>query len=159
MSDRSFMKCPLCRDNGNANPPEMLRDAHIFTCPLGHSMTQERLAALNPEKIKLQFVWKPGTGDIKCEFWINQEVYQKAHEALGDRIHKTVDSILRAAMNGEYVLIDGKQAEELHKLGVRNGAEMLAVAKQNQSLVAENESLVEQVNRWERRIAEAMQGA
>lgn len=152
------MYCPLCRDNGSPHV-ELMRDSHIFSCPMGHSIQQERLGLMNPEKIKLQVIWKPGVGDIKVEIWVNQEVYQKARESMGDRIHKTVDSILRTAMTGEYILVDGAQAAKLHKLGIRNGAEMVTAAEQNQTLVAENEELVKQVTRWENRIAEALQGA
>lgn len=159
MSDRAFMKCPLCRDAGNPNPPELMRDAHMFNCPMGHSIPQERLSVLNPEKIKMQVVFRPGVNDVKSEFWCNQEVLQRAKEALGERFHKTIESILRTAMTGEYILIDGQQAAELRKLGIRNGAEMVATAKQNLELVGQNESLTAEVTKWETRIAEAMTGA
>lgn len=157
MADRAFIYCPLCRDNGTKRI-ELLRDSHIFTCVMGHSIPQERLHAMNPEMIKMDVIWKPGPHDVKTEVWVNEEVLSKAKEVLGARFHPTIDSILRAAMLGEFILVDGKQAAELKKLGVRTGQEMLATAQQNQTLVAQNEELSAQVTRWENRIAEALAG-
>ena len=157
MGDRAFMYCPHCRANGAR--VELIRESHLFNCPMGHSIPQEQLMAMNPEMIKIQPVFKAGPNDVKAEFWCNSEILNRAKEHLGVGFSKTIESILRSAMQGDYILIDGAQASELKKLGIRNGAEMLATAKQNQQLVAENEGLVEQVNRWEKRIAEAMTGA
>ena len=59
-------------------------------------------------------------------------------------------------MAGEPVVIDGQQAAELRKLGVKNGAEMVAVAKQNSELAGQNEDLTEQLNKWEKRFENAL---
>jgi hypothetical protein len=80
----------------------------------------------------------------------------KAKEALGERFHPTVASLISACMAGEPVIIDGQQAAELRKLGIRNGAEMLVAAKQNVELVGQNENLTNEVIKWETRIAGAM---
>lgn len=157
MADRAFMYCPLCRENGSARI-ELMRDAHLFTCPMGHSIPQDRLQSMNPEMIKTEVFYKPGPGDVKVEVWVNGEVYLKAKEILGPRFNPTIDSILRTAMQGEYILVDGAQATKLRKLGVRNGAEMVTTAEQNQTLAAQNEDLVSQVNRWEERVAGALAG-
>ncbi len=141
MADRAYMKCPACRDSGNATPPELMRnqgDPNFF-CPLGHVLTPERLQLLRPEMIRLQPTFKPRDTDVKAEFWCNPDVLQKAKEALGVNFHRTLESILQCALTGDYILVDGQQATELTKLGVRNGAEMLATAKENQRLAGENE--------------------
>lgn len=155
MADRAFMYCPLCRDNGSPRV-ELMRDMNLFTCLMGHSIVGERLQMLKPEMIRTEVIWKPGTGDVKTEVWVNQEVLMKAKEVLGNRFHPTIASIIRSCMAGEPIIIDGVQAEELKKLGIRNGAEMVATAKQNKELVGMNEDLTTQVIRWETRIAGAL---
>lgn len=154
MADRTYIYCPVCAANGNKS--EVYRETFKFFCPVGHQFSYDQLMAAKPEMIKKEIQFKPGDNDVKTEFWCNGEVLSRSRETLGDRIHKTLESVLRAAMAGEFILIDGQQAEELKKLGIRSGAEMLVAAKQNLELAAENESLVAQVNRWEERIAAAM---
>jgi hypothetical protein len=39
---------------------------------------------------------------------------------------------------------------------VKNGAEMVAVAKQNSELAGQNEDLTEQLNKWEKRFENAL---
>ncbi len=136
---------------------EMMRDSsNQFTCPMGHNIPGERLQMLKPEMIKTEVLWKPGNGDVKTEVWINQEVLIKAKEVLGNRFNPTIDSILRACLTGDYILIDGQQAAKLKKLGIRNGAEMVAAAEMNQNLAGQNEDLTNQVIRWENRVAGAL---
>ena len=78
---------------------------------------------------------------------------------MGERWHATMASIIRSCMAGAPVLIDGQQAEKLRKLGVKNGAEMVATAEQVRELSGQNESLVEKLNEWEDRFRNALSGA
>ena len=156
MADRAFMKCPYCRNQGNQNPPELMRDNVDMFCLMGHRGTHAQILAMNPEMIKMETHFKPGPNDVKAEIWVNSEVVMRAKEALGERFHPTIASLIRCCMAGEPVVIDGVQATELRKLGVKNGAEMLAAAKQNVELAGQNEDLVEQLNKWEKRFENAL---
>jgi hypothetical protein len=149
MADRAFMYCPLCRSNGN-NHTELIRDSHIYTCPLGHTMTNEQIQKLNPELIKLQTFYKPRPTDVKTEFFCHPEIAQRIKNELGDGYHRTLESILEVCLTGEYVLVDGVQAKELRTMNIKNGAEMLACAKNNKELEGENLELKKQVDHYER---------
>lgn len=154
MADRAYMYCPLCRDNSGAKV-ELMRDAHLFNCPMGHTITQDRMGVLNPEKIKLQFFFKPGPHDVKTEAWVNGEVLSRAKEKLGEQFHPTIDSILRVAVTGDYVLVDGVQAKELRKRNIKNGQEMVACAQDNERLENENSQLKEKIAYFEGIFAKA----
>jgi hypothetical protein len=158
MADRAFMKCPFCRNMGNASAPEMFRDNVDFFCMLGHRAPHAQVMAMSPELVKTEVHFKPGPNDVKAEIWVNGEVLIKAKEVMGERFHPTIASLIRCCMAGEPVMIDGIQAEKLRKLGIKNGAEMVAVAEQNKQLAGENEGLVSQINEWESRFKDAMAG-
>ena len=157
MADRAFMYCPLCRDGGSPTI-ELMRDNVDFFCLMGHKLPHARMLALNPDMIKTEIRFKPGPNDVKVEVWVNREVYGKTQDALGERWHPTIASLIRCCMAGELVIIDGQQAAELRKLGIRNGQEMLATAKLNVDLSSQNEDLVAKVNEWENRFKDALQG-
>lgn len=151
MADRAFMKCPVCRDNGNTNPPELMRnhgDPNFF-CPLGHALTPERLQMMRPEMIKLQPVVKPRDTDVKATFWCNPDVLNKSKEALGVRWDRTLEAVLQAAITGDYILIDGAQAAKLRAAGIRTGADMVASVEESKRLASENEEFTRQEIRRE----------
>lgn len=159
MADRAFMRCPFCRNQGNQNPPELMRDNVDMFCLMGHRAPHAQIMAMNPEMIKAEVHFKPGANDIKAEIWVNGEVLMRAKEALGERFHPTIASLIRCCMAGEPVVVDGVQAQELKKLGVKNGAEMLATAKLNSELSGQNQYLTEELNKWENRFKDAMTSA
>jgi len=155
MADRAFMYCPLCRNAGNPTA-ELMRDNVDMFCLMGHKMPHAQMLALNPDMIKTAVRFAPGAGDVKAEVWVNQEVLMKAKESLGERFHPTVASLIRSCMAGQPVLIDGAQAAELRKLGIKNGAEMITAAKLNAELSGQVENLTAEVIKWETRIAGAL---
>ena len=155
MADRAFMYCPMCRAAGN-DRSELMRDNVDFFCLMNHRMPHEAMPKLNPEMIKTEVHFKPGPNDTKTEVWINKDILYRVQQALGERFHPTMASIIRCCAAGEPVIVDGQQAEKLRKLGIRNGAEMLACAEQNKELAGQNEWLTQELNRWENRFAEAM---
>jgi hypothetical protein len=147
--------CPMCRNLGNPSVQAMRDQTNCF-CLMGHSLSHSQFWAMKPDMIKTEVRFAPGQGDVKVEVWCNQEVYMKAKEALGERFHPTIASLIRCCMAGDAVVIDGQQAAELRKLGVKNGAEMLATARQNAELSGQNENLTEELNKWENRFKDAM---
>ena len=149
--------CPMCRNNGSPAVQAMRDNVNCF-CLMGHRMPHAQFWAMKPDMMKTEVRFTPGAGDVKVEIWCNQEVFMKAKEALGERFHPTIASLVRSGMAGEPVLIDGQQAAELRKLGVKNGAEMLATAKLVNELTGNNESLVSKLNEWESRFAKAIGG-
>lgn len=150
--------CPICRSNGSLNVQAMRDNVDCF-CLMGHRMPHAAFWAMNPDKMKTEVHFQPGPNDVKAEVWVNNEVLIKSKEALGERWHATMASIIRSCMAGAPVLIDGQQAEKLRKLGVKNGAEMVATAEQVRELSGQNESLVEKLNEWEDRFRNALSGA
>ena len=147
--------CPMCRNNGNPSIQAMRDNVDCF-CLMGHRMPHAAFWSMKPDLMKTEVRFAPGANDVKAEIWVNQEVLMKAKEALGERFHPTIASLIRCCMAGLPVMIDGQQAAELRKLGVKNGAEMLAVAKQNSELSGQNEDLTEQLNKWEKRFENAL---
>jgi hypothetical protein len=150
--------CPMCRNQGSPTVEAMRDNVNAF-CLMGHRMSHAQFWQMNPDMVKTEIRFSPGTHDVKTEIWVNTEVLQKAKEALGERFHPTMASLVRSCMAGAPVLIDGQQAQELRKLGVKNGAEMVVAAKLNQELSGQVESLTEQLNKWEQRFAEALHRA
>jgi len=155
MADRAYMYCPFCRNQGSPKV-ELHRDNVDMFCLMGHKGPHGQILAMNPEMIKTTVRFQPGPNDVKAEVWVNGERLLKAKEALGDRFHPTIASLISCCMAGEPVIIDGQQAAELRKLGIRNGQEMLAAAKENVQLAGQNQSLTDEVIKWETRIAGAM---
>ena len=149
--------CPMCRNNGSP-AVQALRDNVDCFCVMGHRMPHATFWSMNPDMMKTEVRFTPGANDVKAEIWVNQEVFMKAKEALGERFNPTIASLIRSCMAGEPVLIDGQQATELRKLGVKNGAEMLATAKLVNELTGQNEALVGKLNEWETRFAKALNG-
>ena len=158
MADRAYMYCPVCRNLGNPKA-ELQRDNVDMFCLMGHRIPHAQIMSMNPEMIPTEVRFKPGPNDVKAEIWVNRDVLMQAKEKLGERFHPTIASLIRCCMAGEPVVIDGQQAAELRKLNVKNGAEMVAVAKLNNELAGQVDSLTEQVVRWETRITEALAGA
>ena len=150
--------CPMCRANNNPSVIAQRDNVNCF-CLMGHRIPHAQFWSMKPDMVKTEVRFAPGQGDVKIEIWCNQEVYMRAKEALGERFHPTIASIIRCCMAGEPVIIDGQQAAELRKLGVRNGAEMLATAKLNSELSGQNETLTEELNKWENRFKDAMAAA
>jgi len=159
MADRAYMYCPYCRNQGNARAELLIDNNTDFHCLMGHRAPRATMMALQPEMIPTEVHFKPGPNDVKAEIWVNSEVLMQAKEKLGQRFHPTIASLIRCCMAGEPVVIDGQQAAELRKLNVKNGAEMVAVAKLNNELAGQVDSLTEQLNRWETRFSDAMAGA
>lgn len=155
MADRAFMYCPFCRQLGSPTV-ELMRDNVDFFCAMQHRGPHASILAMQPDMIKAEAYFKPGPHDMKVEVWVNQEVYQKAMQALGQRFHPTMASLIRCCMAGEPIVIDGQQAAELRKLGVRTGADMVVTAKLNLELSGQNESYVKTINEWEDRFSRAM---
>lgn len=149
--------CPMCRNNGSP-AVQAMRDNRDCFCLMGHRMPHAQFWSMKPDMMKTEVRFSPGSGDVKAEIWVNQEVFMKSKEALGERFHPTIASLVRSCMAGEPVLIDGQQAAELRKMGVKNGAEMLATAKLVNELTGQNESLVSKLNEWESRFARALNG-
>jgi hypothetical protein len=150
------MYCPLCRDGGSPTI-ELMRDNVDMFCLMGHKLPHARMQSLNPDMIKTEIRFKPGANDVKVEVWVNREVLAKTQDVLGERWHPTIASLIRCCAAGDPVIIDGQQAAELRKLGVRNGQEMLATAKLNRDISSQNEDLVAKVNEWEDRFKSALQ--
>jgi hypothetical protein len=127
---------------GQAMAVELLRDNHTYSCMFGHQVVgYENLMSLHPRLIPLEFHEQPGTHDVKAEFWIQPNVLARFRELYPQQQSATVNSILALYLSGAPVIVDGQQAAALRKLGVRNGAEMLANAQAAQAIEIENEEL------------------
>ena len=157
MADRAYAYCPMCRNSSGAKV-EAMRDSHMMNCLMGHSMTQEQFWSMNPEKIKLDAHFKPGPNDVKAEVWVNSEIYMKAKEILGVQFHRTMDSLMRVAMTGDFIIVDGIQAEKLRAKHIKNGAEMLACAEECERLEAEREMLKDKLDYFESIFKRAAEG-
>lgn len=141
MADRAMCYCPRCRDLGSPQV-ELMRDNHVYTCMFGHAIHgYDSLMSLHPELIKLVSMEKPGPGDVKTEFWVDAKVLEKFNQMYPNQRHATVNSILSLFTTGDIVIIDGIQAKELKKSGIKNGAEMLAAVQAAKSIEAENDDL------------------
>ncbi len=147
--------CPMCRNNGSPSVQAMRDNVNCF-CLMGHRLSHAQFWAMKPDMMKTEVRFTPGAGDVKAEIWVNQEVLMRSREVLGERFHPTIASLIRCCMAGEPVLIDGAQAAELRKLGIKNGAEMVTTAKLVNELTGQNESLIEKNNEYRDIIRGAM---
>ncbi len=137
MADRSYIYCPRCEAAGVQL--ELVREMTEFKCANGHSFVYSQLSEAT--KMPLAFMEKPLTGEVKAEFFVNQDVLSKFRAKFPNRQNSTVNSILSLFLDDDLVVIDGKQAREMKKLGIKNGAEMLAAAQNNATLEGENNDL------------------
>jgi hypothetical protein len=147
--------CPICRNQGSPSVIAMRDNVNCF-CLMGHSLPHAAFWGMNPDKMKMETRFAPGQDDVKVEVWVNREVLARSQESLGQRFHPTIASIIRCCMAGVPVIIDGQQAEKLRKLGIKNGAEMIATAELNIELSGQLEAAVAKVNEWEDRFKSAM---
>ncbi len=89
---------------------------------------------MNPDKIKLVPMEKPGPNDIKVEVFVNAEIWDRFKKAYPHQINSTVQSIMQLYLLGEPIIIDGVQAKRINAMGVRTGAEMVAALEVGKSL-------------------------
>ena len=137
MADRSYIYCPRCEAAGVKI--ELVREMTEFKCANGHSFVYTQLSEAT--KIPLAFMEMPLTGEVKAEFFVNQDVLNKFKAKYPNRLNSTVNSILALFLDDDLVVIDGKQARAMKKLGIKNGAEMLAAVENNATLEGENNDL------------------
>ena len=149
--------CPMCRNQGSPTV-QALRDNVDCYCMMGHRMSHAQFWSMKPDMIKTEVRFTPGPNDVKVEVWVNNEVLMQSKAALGERWHPTIASLIRCCMAGTPVVIDGQQAEELRKLNIKTGADMISVAKLNVDLASQNEAHVEKINEWEDRFRSALAG-
>lgn len=131
MPERSGIYCPNCQPQ----KVELVRgnpELHVFRCPMNHAFEYGQLE--HAEKVPLVFHEKPGPHDVKVEVWVHGPSFQKFREMYPNQINATMTSIITAHLSGEVVIIDGSQAKELRRLGIKNGAEMVAAAQSVSSL-------------------------
>ena len=151
MADRSYYWCPTCEKAGMKvelfrNNPE----AHLFRDASNHAFTYEQLTQLNASKIPLTFQEKPGDHDVKADFWINDQVLNRYRQKFPVQANSTLNSILAIIVDDDFILLSGEQSRDLKKLGVKTGADMIATARQNQTLSAENADLVSKLDFFSR---------
>jgi hypothetical protein len=137
MADRSYIYCPRCEAAGTKL--ELVREMTEFKCANGHSFMYSQLTEAT--KIPLAFAEKPNVGDTKAEFFVSAEILAKFRAKYPMQQNSTVNSILALFLDDDLVVIDGKQAREMKKLGIKNGAEMLSAAQNNATLEGENNDL------------------
>lgn len=137
MADRSYILCPRCEKEGSKF--ELVRENVEFKCPNGHTFVYGQLSEAT--KIPLAFVEKANVGDTKAEFFVNADILAKFRAKYPMQQNSTVTSILALFLDDDLVVVDGKQARELKKLGVKNGAEMLSAVQNNATLESENNEL------------------
>jgi hypothetical protein len=129
MAKRAMMMCPRCRMVG-LNEVELVTgnpEDDVFRCANSHAFTNYLdLMRLNPDKIKLVPVERPGANDIKVEVFVNSEIWERFKKAYPHQVNATVQSILQLYLLGTPVIIDGVQAKRLNAMGVHTGAEMVA---------------------------------
>ena len=160
MSDRAYYYCPTCQKNGTKN--ELLRGApevHLFRCQMGHAFTYEQLQELGAEMIPLHVEEKPAPTDIKVQLFVDPNVWQKFTAKYPNQKASTINSILALMLDDDLVMVSGEQARKLKKLGIRNGADMIAAAEENKRLEGENADLVKDNQRFYSAIAGSMAGA
>jgi hypothetical protein len=158
MADRSFIYCPFC-EKQNGMQIELLRgnpESHLFRCQFGHVFDYSALMAQNPTKMPLQVVEKPAPTDIQATFWIQPEILNKYRQKFQNQQNSTINSILAILLDDDYVVISGEQARKLKSMNIKNGAEMVACAENNNTLTSENEMLVKENDRFYSAVREKM---
>jgi hypothetical protein len=163
MADRTGIYCPLCEQQGVK--AELLRgnpELHLFRCISNHALTYGQLygpeAQFQPTMIKMVVPEKPAPTDIQATVWLNPGVWQKFCEKYPNQKNATINSILALLLDDDLVIVSGEQARKLKKLDIKNGADMVANAEENQRLTGENADLVKDNSRFYQAVTAQMTG-
>jgi hypothetical protein len=119
MSNRLGIWCPACDRQGIVNS-EMLKQMHapgtgmMTKCTAGgHQYTMERLMAMKPRMVKLQFTEKQPGNTIQQQFWIYPEALAALRERWPNNLMTTMCSILTSLADNSSFLVEGEYAREL----------------------------------------------
>jgi len=142
----AYVFCPHCRQQGTPNTPLTRDGTGAIKCQFGHGpFDGNSLVATGAEMVKSSTLYteQPTITDVKWPIWVNPEIKTKLERKFAGRHMVTIATFLAALSDDSIVLITGEQAMELRKLGVKNGAEMLAVVKS----AKETESQLQDANK------------
>ena len=140
-----MMFCPRCQiDSGNK--VELRRDMYMFRCSFGHAYDGPQLEAMHPEMIKLQLQEQINPNAVKLIVWAMPKVKQALEEKFVGRLNVTLATVCENLVNDEVIFIDGKEAAELRRLGLKNGATVLAAVKAAKEQELENQELQKQIS-------------
>ena len=146
---KAYTWCPICRQNGNDKSP-ILRDGHILKCNFGHQLSGSDLQRFGADMVKANevFLEQPTITDIRWPIFVNPSVKTKLEQKYAGRIMITLGTFLAALADDAMVMITGEQATELRKLGIHNGAEMLAAVKTAKETEREKDEAVAQIEKF-----------
>ena len=91
----------------------------------------------------------PTLTDIKWPVWINPKVKERIEQKFHGRVMITVATYLAAIADDSIVLITGEQAKKLRDHGIKNGAEMVALAESVKQLEKEKDEAIQQILRFQ----------
>ena len=146
---KAYVWCPICRQNGNQNSP-ILRDGYVLKCNFGHQLSGAQLEQFGADMVKATelFIEQPTITDMAWKIFINPKVKEKLEQKFAGRIMATVATLLAALSDDTLVMITGEQAAKLRKLGIKNGAEMLAAVESSKETEKELQVANDQINKF-----------
>lgn len=146
----AYTWCPICRNNGNSQSP-LVRELHIVKCQFGHVFTGAQLQQMGADMIKADEVFHehPALTDVMWKLPVNPKVKEVIETKFKGRVLVTIGTLLAALADGSLVMITGEQARDLKKLGINNGADMLALAQSMEQTEKERQQLLDQVGKFQ----------
>lgn len=138
--DKAYVFCPTCSREGTEKSP-LMRDSHLLKCAFGHSFDSRQLAALRARGTPVEMenwtdliVEQPPDYCEKFPIWCNPAVWKHLQKKFRGRFIATLITYLEALADDTIVLIDGADAEELRKMNLKNGVEILAAMRDRVNL-------------------------
>lgn len=151
---RAYVFCPTCQREGTEKSP-LMRDSHLLKCAFGHTFEGKQIAALRSRGISVDMeqwsdmvVEQPPDYCEKFAVWTNPVVWQHLQKKFRGRFLATMITYIEALADDTIVMIDGADAEELRKMGLKNGVEILAAMKDRDNLQTQLDEANEKIGKF-----------
>ena len=141
--------CGICAANGN--PGVMLiREMHLLKCPFSHQYSSvDEAIARGSTMVPLPLNERPPLTSVKWEVFIHPKVRDMLMQKYRGRLHATLDSMFGVLADGNVLVIEGKDAADMKKRGLSNGAQIISFINSTDSIQTENQQLRARLEQFE----------
>lgn len=153
-----YLYCPTCRTNGT-DKVMMKRELHLLKCPFGHQFEWAQVSRMNPDMTPMSAILteQPNPLAVQWKLYIMPKVKQALEEKYPGRLMTTLGSLFDALAEDQIIFIQGSEATELKKRGIKNGREVVAALDSYKEMERERDEAIKQFQKF-RDIVEAMSG-
>jgi hypothetical protein len=161
-TNESGMYCPTCRDTRGVADVKLERDSQAryqFKCLFGHTIPYAALQAMRPDMVPFVTKELPNpTLDMKADVWLRKEIWVRFSTKYAGRVQSTLNAVLATMIDDDFLFLTGDTVRKLNKSGVRKQEDITSLVEENIRLVAENEQVNKDNQRWASLFANASKG-